>query len=277
MPRQSSHQAPGDRPTWAGPALVVLVAVLAAAFLGLPARLAGLRGPRFGGEQALASAFRTDFLQFWRSGGTISTDLDELLSYWVLYHLAKALVAGLLLVALVTMSAHLRRRIARPQPAPEARRLAHRAALAASVLASFCAWLLVMANIQGAVAPFSSLVSMLPGPATSPIAGALSQVSRQITDYPTSSSTAVDVMVADFSRYHLALALLAGLATFVLAITTHSAWRRSRSLGRSRPQALTAALPSALGTTALATLLTANAATAINPAPALAAFFAGSL
>jgi hypothetical protein len=66
----------------------------------------------------------------------------------------------------------------------------------------------VMANIQGAVAPFASLLPMVMEGAPADTVG---QIRRGLADYPGAggrSHAALEVMISDFARYHAAMAVI---------------------------------------------------------------------
>ena len=68
----------------------------------------------------------------------------------------------------------------------------------------------VMANIQGAVAPFASLISLLPlGSHDKRLIHTLGQVRQGLAAYPGAggrTAPALEAMISDFALYHAALA-----------------------------------------------------------------------
>jgi len=87
------------------------------------------------------------------------------------------------------------------------------------------------------------------------------------------------VMIGDFSRYHVAMAVLAAIVAVVLVGITAVLWKRvarTEPYGRRTRRLLGSfGLLSALLSLALVVVAVANAATAADPEPALRAFFAG--
>ncbi len=205
--------------------LVAALAGLAAAFVVAPgplARLVSAGGPR--GEADVVAVLVPAFEDYWRTGARALTPaLDSLASYWSLFHVVKALCAGLLLVAVLALA---RRAWRGSRP--------HLALLVAGV-GGLGPLLLVMANVQGALAPVSSLFSMLP--VTSPDPGPQGTVTElRAALLARGRSGAVgpaplEVLLEDFARYHwivAVLSLLAALAVLAGAVvsTRHTRSRR---------------------------------------------------
>lgn len=142
---------------------------------------------------------------------------------------------------------------------------------------------MVMANIQGATAPFSSLLSMLPVHAPhGELADTLHQVRQHLADYPNTGDRtppALEVMVSDFSRYHAVIAVAATTVAVVLIGMSAVSWRRSARTGasdrRTRRVFRSFGLVSALLSLVVIVVAVANTTTTADPAPALLAFFEG--
>lgn len=217
--------------------LTVLGAALVAAVVLAPSLLATLVVGDYSSVGALRDGLPGAFAEHWRLGdGTVTQALGRSADYWATFHLVKAVAAALLLAVLVTA---LRRRRRRPP-----------AATAGLVLLTALAVVLVIVNLQGAVAPVSSLLSMLPADAVATAADAR-------------GTDAFDALVHDFAVYHAAVALLAGGTAVVLAVMGVRAWRR-----RGRPMALVALS----GALLLGVVALANITTTADPEPALVAF-----
>ncbi|MFD0526419.1 hypothetical protein ACFQ1I_02755 [Kitasatospora arboriphila] len=190
------------------------VVTLAVAFVVAPRLLAGTStGTGYADRGALAVAFGEAFTGYWRSGAPeLPPRLEQVVEYWFRYHVVKAVVAAALLAVLAVLAVRLWRACARgtaPGNGRAGRITSGAGAVAATVLAAASA-LLVMANIQGAVAPFASLLPLLNGSRDPELAGALGQVREQLADPPAAGCVpALGVMVDDFSRYHLAMAVIA--------------------------------------------------------------------
>jgi hypothetical protein len=278
------HRRPGTRVSGGALALPgVLAAALSAAFVLAPAVLAASTpGGGYAGQGAIITALRTAFVEYWGSGNrNYPPGLERLVDYWIRYHVAKAVIAALLLTVLVVLGVRLWRAL------PDAGRLAawRGAALASSgalvtVLAVFSV-VLVVANIQGAVAPFTSLISMLPlGAPDTQLTHAVGQVRQGLAGYPgTGGQTppALEAMISDFALYHATLAVLAAIVAVILIGMSVVSWKRRARTGSSerriRHALGLAGVFSALLALAVIVVIVANLGTAMNPAPALLAFF----
>ncbi|MEU8663560.1 hypothetical protein [Actinoplanes philippinensis] len=232
--------------SWLLPALTV---VLAAAFVLAPPLLAASPGTAFTSEPALAAAVRQAVGEYWLSGTPdLPPALAGLAGYLQRYHLVNAVTAGLLVVTLTALVVRAKRR---PW-----------LALPAAVPALF-AVALVMANVQGAVAPLASLLPMVAG------SGPLEPVRADLAGSLASGATpapAVAVLVDDFALYHAAMVVIATVVAVALAAVSVVLWRRAR-----RGWAILPAVPALLA----AVLALANATVAAAPAPALLAFLDG--
>jgi hypothetical protein len=142
---------------------------------------------------------------------------------------------------------------------------------------------IVMANIQGAAAPFASLLPMLAdGPTDGELANTLGQVRQRLAESPNSGGQtppALDAMISDFSRYHVAMAVIAAIVAVVLIGTSVALWKgfagtESSDKSTSRVLGSYAAL-STMVSLVVIVIAVANTTTAANPAPALLAFFDG--
>jgi hypothetical protein len=136
-------------------ALSVVAAALVVAFVIAPAPLAGAR---YAGERRVSAAFDQAFIEYWRSGdGKLSPGVQQLVDYWFRFHVVKAVIAALLLAVLVLLGVRLWAAFVRAGR--------HRALLGwAGALVTMLGLLsltVLMANVQGLVAPFSSLLPML--------------------------------------------------------------------------------------------------------------------
>jgi len=247
--------------------LTGLATALAVAFVVAPAPMAAAR-PRggFADEVGLAGALRASFDEYWRAGS--SPRMQSLVDYWMRYHLVKAVTAALLLAVLVPLAVRLWTAFARGRGAGFAA-----GGVAATALAVF-SLLLVMANVQGAVTPFSSLLPLLTG---GPDSATLEQVRQGLASG--SASPVLAAMVDDFARYHVVMAVLAGPAAVGLAAVSVTLWRRFATTPRvnRRARRVLAALGAVTVVLPLlvAMVAVANTTTAADPAPALLAFFQG--
>ncbi|MFC5744579.1 hypothetical protein [Actinomadura rugatobispora] len=253
--------------------LAVLAVALAAAFVAAPRMLAG----DFAGSRDLVEALRESFTGYWSSGDRdLSPDLERVVDYWFRYHLAKAAIAAVLLVVLVALGTLVWKAFLKADGRGK------RAALAsAGVLVTMLAvssLLATMANIQGAAAPYASLLPMLTAGAEP--TGTLDQVRQQLAGYPGAGGhtpPALEVMISDFARYHVAMAVIAAIvAAFLIAVSTMLWIRFARTEPSAKRVLGSFGVLSALLSLAMIVIAVANTATAADPAPALLAFFEGS-
>ncbi len=265
--------------------LVALVASLAAAFVVAPPRLAA-SGPA--GDLAdrgqLGAAFRTAVVEYWRSGDrNYPPALQRVVDYWFRFHLVKGGIAALLLIVLGVLTVLLWRTFLRADGLSKGSRAALVSAGTAAPMLALLTLAVVMANIQGALAPFSSLMPMLTeGTPDANLADTLTQAKQQLAgSHRTSGYTppALDAMVSDFARYHAALAVICAIVVVALLALSVMCWRnfaRMRSADRRarRVWGWFGAF-SALSSLIVAVVLIANTGTTTDPAPALLAFLNG--
>ncbi|WP_228555471.1 hypothetical protein [Catenulispora pinisilvae] len=257
----AGSRPPASAPAWALAALAATALALIAAFVLAPAPLAAATGPHgdFGSEQALSNAFGKAFVGYWNSGDPhFPAGMQSIVDYWSRYHVVKAAAASALLVVLVVISVLLRR--------PAGALVAVLALVAAA---------LAMANIQGALAPFSSLLSMLPtGAPHGDLATAVVQIREHLAHYPNQGgqpAPAVKVMVDDFGAYHAVVAVAASLIAVILIALSVLSWKH-----RARRGMVWFGIVFTLSSLAVLVIAAANIATTADPAPALLAFFQGS-
>ncbi|AGL16358.1 hypothetical protein [Actinoplanes sp. N902-109] len=220
--------------------LLSMAVVLVAAYFVAP-RL--LLGPGRPGD------FPRAFAAFWSSGGAdLPPELQHLVDYQFHYHLARVIIALPLLAVLVTLTVRLRR-----------------FRLAAGVLALAAAVLLI-ANVQGVVSPFGTLLPILAsGSAAADSAALLAQVRDQLHNGAT--SPAVAVMLGEYVRWHVAKGVLVGLLAVVLAGLSAVAWRRRRRW---------LSLLAATLTVAALVVVAANVTTVADPVPPFLLLLQGS-
>lgn len=262
-------------------ALALLAGFLVAAFVAAPRVLAaGRSGGGFVDEPALAHAFRQAFEDYWRAGERdFSPGLAALVQYWLRYHVAKAVIAAMLLSVLIALGVLLWKGFVRAGGSA-AGKAAHASAGVAVTVLGLGSVAAVMANIQGAVAPFASLLPML-GPDGSS-AGTLDQVRQRLADVRSADDAtpaALQVMINDFAEYHVAMVVIAGVLAVALIGICVLLWRRFAATVRSdrRARRVLASFGALATSVALAALVlaAANISVAADPAPALLAFFNG--
>jgi hypothetical protein len=265
--------------------LVALVAGLAAAFVVAPPRLAAT-GPA--GDLAdhgeLVAAVRTAVVGYWRSGDrNFPPALQRVVDYWFRFHLIKGGIAALLLIVLGALAVLLWQTFLRADGLGKGSRAALVSAGTAVLMLALFALAVVMANIQGALAPFSSLLPMLmEGTPDASLAGTLAQARQQLAgSHRTSGYTppALDAMVSDFGWYHVVLAVMAVVVVVALLGLSVMFWRRFVRVGSTDRRARRVwgwfGAGSVLSSLIVAVLLVANTGVAMDPAPALLGLFNG--
>ncbi|WP_018504199.1 hypothetical protein [Parafrankia discariae] len=260
-------------------ALGVLAAALVGAFVIAPGRLAadGASGD-LADHHHFVEVLHSAFIEYWRSGDRdLSPDLARVVDYWFRYHVAKAVIAAVLLIVLVALTVLVWKAFLKAGGLGAVTRAALASAGALAAMLALLSLAAVMANIQGALAPFSSLTPMLTeGAADQEFATTLGQVRQRLADSsPSGARTppAIDVMIADFSRYHAVMAVVAVIVAASLLGTSVLLWRRfartASSDRRTRRVVGAFGLLSALLTLGLIVHAAANAATAADRGPAL--------
>lgn len=260
-------------------ALTALVLLLVTALVLAPPPLADTGNRSFADQNELRQALRDGFVAYWNSGGsTRPPALTSVIDYWFRFHVAKGVIAVLLLVTLVALAALLWKAYLRAGGLSAGQQSALATAGAVISMFAFGALLVVIANIQGAVAPFSSLLPMLPSGANDPqLTTAFDQIRQQLTE-STGTTPPVDDMVGDFARYHVTVAVIAAILAITALGLTAVSWRRFvRSADtRSRRLRCASGIVTALLSLASTVLLAANTSAAMNSTTALSAFFNGS-
>ncbi|NED88414.1 hypothetical protein G3I76_51115 [Streptomyces sp. SID11233] len=263
--------------------LAALAAALVPAFVLAPGPVAGsLSGGGYGGRRELEDRLSASFADYWAAGErSFPPGLRGVVDYWSRYHLVKAVVAALLLAVLVALGLLLRKAYLRAGGLTAGRQAALASAGAAVTALALFSLAMVMANVQGAVAPFSSLMSMLPLHAPHGVpAGTLDGIRRELAAYPDGPiPPPVEVMVSDFGRYHAVLAVAATAVALCAAAISAVSWRRFAATApsdrRTRRLLRSSGLLWTLTAAAVAVIAVANTATTADPAPALLAFFEG--
>lgn len=169
----------------------------------------------------------------------LTTGLESLVDDWAGFHLIKAVCAALL-AALALYAGH-------------------RAVALIPVV-------LLIPNIQGAVAPLSSAFSLL-----DPVRVRKGELGRALAltraELQATPSGPVRALVDDFARYHLAMVVMAGALTAVLVVFAGRAWRQGRR--RWAVATLVAAVVAGVVTAA-------NVTNTLDPAGGLLGFIGGS-
>src|SRR5262249_5824464 len=107
---------------------------------------------------------RTAMVGYWRSGDrNYPPALQRVVDYWFRFHLIKDGIAALLLIVLGMLTVQLWRTFLRADELGMGSRAALVSAGTAVPMLALFALAVVMANVQGALAPFSSLLPLLMG------------------------------------------------------------------------------------------------------------------
>jgi len=266
--------------------LVALVAGLAVAFVVAPPRLAASAQTADLADQGhLAAAFRTALVGYWRSGDrNYLPALQRVVDYWFRFHLFKGGIAALLLIVLVALAVLLWRTYLRADGIGKGGRAALVTAGAAVPPLALGALAVVMANLQGALTPFASLLPLLiGGPPDAGLAGPLAQARQQLAgSHRTGGYTppALDAMVSDFGRYHMVMAVISAVVVVALLGLSVVFWRGFARVGSADPRTRRVlgcfGAFSALSALIVLVVFVANAGTAMDPAPALLGLFNGT-
>ncbi|MGJ0118056.1 hypothetical protein ACQ7HM_02515 [Williamsia sp. MIQD14] len=256
--------------------LAVVALLLAIAFVVAPFWLTGRGIP---GEAALSRWAGDDFVAFWRAGDlTRAAGMSDLVDYWMRFHIVKAVAAGLLVVVLAVLATRMWRSFVDGTVTVRRRRFAGVAGTVAAA-GGLGAVFLLMANVQGAIAPLSSALSLVPmsgrDPALRQVRG---QVAQQLQAGDTSRS-ALARMIDDFGTYHAVLAVCAvvvACAAAVLAVIAARSFLVTARTDRSgrRATVLVGAVFGLVGV-GVAILAVANIGNAADPAHALLLFYTG--
>ncbi|OBC09817.1 hypothetical protein A5788_03250 [Gordonia sp. 852002-50816_SCH5313054-c] len=270
---------------WAGTYAGIL-AVLGIAFVFAPAYLAGGHYGGYGDNTRLVQSMRNAFIDYSGSGSAVLPDsLRTVVDYWARYHVAKAVIAALALLVLCSACRRLwvsyQGRSSQGRLAEgRGRTVGYVVAGVAASLGTVSAAALLMANIQGAIAPLSSAVSLLPAQRDSSLAGAIDAVRHGIAT--PGASPVADHLVADFARYHVVVAVLSAVFVAILGVLAVRLWRGRRAasngIGALSYSTLPATATAATTLTVAAAVLVlcvANISSALEPARALSLFFAG--
>jgi hypothetical protein len=265
--------------------LTAFAAALVPAFVLAPAVLAA-RGPDDGltDRHGLAAALREAFAGYWASGNReLSPGLERVVDYWFRYHLVKAVLAALLLAVFAALAVHLWRSFLAAGGSGRGRRAAIASGGALTTGLALFSLLTVMANVQGAVAPFASLLPMLAAGTAGGGSGSSLEAARERLDQSMNAGGPVpaplDAMIGDFALYHEALAVVGALVAAAFLVGCVLLWRRfartAPSERRTRRMLGSFGVLSAVLVLALAVVVAANTGTAADPEPALLAFFDG--
>ncbi|MET9338642.1 hypothetical protein [Nonomuraea sp. NPDC003804] len=256
---------------------------LAAAFVIAPRTLAASSsGGGFADQRSLIKALREAFVDYWGSGDRdFSPALQSVVDYWFRYHVAKAAIAAILLIVLLALGVRLWKAFLRAGGLGAGRRAALASAGSVVTVLALFSLVMVMVNIQGAVAPFASLLPMLVvGKAGGELADILDQVKQRLADSLSAGGQTpptLEVMISDFGLYHVAMVVIAAIVAIVLIGMSVVSWmtRTGSSDRRTRRVLGSFGVLSALLSLPMIVVAVANTTTSADPAPAFLAFFEG--
>ncbi len=229
-PRQGPTQGRLLWPALAAGALTVAVVIA-------PFRLASAwRDGGYPARAALVDSLSAAVVRFWSADATAAgPDLALRVSFWWRFHLIKAVLAAVLLGVLVLLGARTWGSYTGATTA--GRRVALGVVAGTEGLVALLALLVTVANLQGAVAPLSSALGLLPLDTSDPaMAGTIDEIRESLA--AGTRGPALQALLADLTRYHVAMAVLLTAAFF-------------------------------------AVVTAGNVSTVANPAPALLAFVGG--
>ncbi|AJE41479.1 hypothetical protein [Streptomyces nodosus] len=228
----------------------------------------------------VSDSFRRGFVAYWGSGSEdFPTRLSATVDFWFRFHLVKAGVSALLLAVALALGVVLSRYV-RQRTSGRAGRLGLALSRALVGVLGLFALVALVANLQGAAAPFASLLPMLTsgGAPDGELTATLAQVRQQIAVYPEGRhSPALTVMISDFALYHWVLAGLAAVVALAMAGASVVSWRRltTSSDARSRRASAFGGVVSAVLAAVVLVIAYANTTNAADSPRALADFFAG--
>ena len=206
------------------------VGFTAAAFLVPWHAASALTGLTWAGPNDLAGSVGHALVADWASavptpGGQASSALTDPTRFWRWFHIAKAVLASAALVSAMVLVTRAWR--ARGAASTIARRFAWTAVTAIGSVFAALSGILVVAKVQGALAPMSSVLSFLPLSGRSPaLVDAVTALNTSIgSGHPTSTATAI---VRDFAMYHAVVAVLLALVTVLAGVATVRVTRNRR-------------------------------------------------
>jgi heme/copper-type cytochrome/quinol oxidase subunit 2 len=265
--------------------LAAFAVVLAAAFVVAPGTLAASRpGGGFADQLSLVDTLGKAFVEYWRSGDRdLSPSLERVVDYWFRYHVAKAVIAAILLIVLVALGVLLWRAFLRAGALGAGRRAALASAGVLVTMPALFSLVVVMANVQGAVAPFASLLSLLPvGASGGVLADTFDQVRQRLAESAGAghrTPPALEVMISDYALYHVTLVVIGSIVAVVLIGMSIVLWRRSARTGssdrRTRRVLRSFGVLSTVLSLIMIVVVVANMTNVADPAPALLALFDG--
>lgn len=272
-----------DFPGRAVATLTSLCAVLVAALVLAPARLADLGDRGLSDRRVLVEDLQDAVVAYWRSGASeYPPELARVVDHWVRYSLLEAVMTSALLVALIALGRLLWREYVREDTSGMAGRLA--VASAGAIVggcALFAVWTLT-ASIQDAAAPFGALLPLLSeGAPDGALLDTLAQVRQHLahtTSAGASAPPALAAMIDDYARFHVVHAMAAAPTALLFLVAAVLLWKRTTRAASDKRGTRT--MRSVAGLCVLlflsfGVICAVNAATAADPEPGLLGFFEG--
>lgn len=254
---------------WHPALLVIVIFVLLVGVALVPWRVAELlTGMQWQGPAQVADAVRSGLVTDWTRQVSVpgegSSALADAAAFWRWFHIAKAALAAVLLAA--TGAAVVVTWDARRAQRHTWKRLGLAAATVAGSALFAVSLLVVIANIQGAVAPLSSVLSFLStGHGDGEFVSVILALRENVAGAELSNTA--QVIVRDFSVYHATVAVLLGATTLAAACAVWICARGRQWL----------AVGSLVAMVLVFGLLTfANTGTALHPVPAFTSFLVGA-
>ncbi|GAB3406690.1 hypothetical protein [Flindersiella endophytica] len=265
--------------------LIALATVLVPALAFGPHLLAANGSERgLADQRNLIGAVSAAFVEYWNSGRReLTPNLARLVDYWFRFHVVKAVIAAVLLVVLVRLGVLAWKACLRAGDSKAGRRVALASGGVLVTMLALLSLVIVIANVQGAVAPLTSLLTLLPvGAAHGELAATLDQVRQRLADHLSAGhlpTPALELMIGDNARYHLVVAVLATTLAVVcigILVMLLQRYRRTEPSDRRARRVLASyAVFSALLELAMVVLALANATNTADPARGLLGFFSG--
>ncbi|GHE58141.1 hypothetical protein GCM10014715_08850 [Streptomyces spiralis] len=284
------HPVPPRSPGFSGRAVVILAAfaavLLAAVFLA-PQSMAANHSSEDGfvHQRNLIRAANEAFVGYWDSGDRAFTpDMQRVVDYWFRFHAIKAGISIVLLIVLVALSHQAWKAYVGAGGSGRGRRAGLASAGALALILTTLALLLVVANVQGAVAPFTSVLTLMPvGASHGQLAGTLAQVRERLTDSQNTGDRtppAIDVMISDFALYHEVVVVMSVILAIIFIGLSVVLWKRFARTGpsarRTRSTLGWFGASSTVFSLFAIILFMANLSNTVNPTEGLLGFFAGS-
>lgn len=272
-------------PTRAVAALTALAGALVAALVFAPDMLATRgRDSDLADRHNLVDDLCDAFIGYWRSGKEqYSPDLERVVDYWFRYNVVKGLITSVLLIVLVALASLLWRTFLRDGGPGRVRRIALvTAGISVVGFALFALWT-VVASLQGATAPFASILPLLGDASNGALADTVDQIKQQLTDSAGGSEQtrpALEGIVSDYVRFHVVREIAAAPIAFVFMGASVMLWNKFARVGstdrRTRRVLGSFAVSSTVFSLFFILIFAVNRATAADPNPGLLNFFNGS-